>query len=402
MDAQLGDVPSSSPGHFFSGSGFKPPSLMRHCLVGTWLAMLKVLTRVEQVRLCMTGRDDKVGSPQLRSLFNLLRMARADWADLDAFRSMWLGCVSPSLSGVEWHYVVFGGVPGWCCTPSSSTSFGLKGVPTCLRGDARTPCLGGCPSQASLGGGYCLVVYVHGGGLASGDAGCFQGIVSRLAVGAGRCVWVPHYRLCPEVSRVEAIADCVAFVSALAQAGADTYPTGEVLPSVVIVGDSAGGHVAHGAAQHPSLAGVLEHLVLLSPMLGVTPLDALPMLELEKQDRDVCTTRATLRWLYGMAGIPETGLSVLEEATASAESWRGVAPYAARKVTVYAATDELLFPDAQEYAKALRALGSIEVNTRFVGGYHFHAWPTLAGLGVPECDATLQEIAQIVHDSDRR
>ena len=46
------------------------------------------------------------------------------------------------------------------------------------------------------------VVYVHGGGLTGGDAGCFQGICSRLARETGQSVLVPHYRLCPEATKL--------------------------------------------------------------------------------------------------------------------------------------------------------------------------------------------------------
>ena len=57
-----------------------------------------------------------------------------------------------------------------------------------------------------------MLVFVHGGGLCGGDAGCFQGICSRLANATGRPVLIPHYRLCPEATKEDAVEDLIEFL----------------------------------------------------------------------------------------------------------------------------------------------------------------------------------------------
>ncbi|ATJ82554.1 alpha/beta hydrolase fold domain-containing protein [Halomonas beimenensis] len=78
------------------------------------------------------------------------------------------------------------------------------------------------------------VVYVHGGGWTLGSVASHQGIAASLAERLGREVVSVDYRLAPEASYVEALADCRAVIEALTPRAA--------------VGDSAGGRLVMDAA----------------------------------------------------------------------------------------------------------------------------------------------------------
>jgi acetyl esterase/lipase len=88
----------------------------------------------------------------------------------------------------------------------------------------------GCPHD---GCGRTLL-YIHGGGYASGAPRGYLGLAGRLAHLLGAEVLIPDYRLAPEHRFPAAIDDVVASYRALIREGRDPR-------SIVIAGDSAGG-----------------------------------------------------------------------------------------------------------------------------------------------------------------
>lgn len=358
-------------GHFHSGSGFHEPSWLRRVAVSSAFFMGRKVTSLVWQADAASGdvRSAFDGiSKELQVLHATLRLGRMDINSLSVMRQTALCCLARSLPCVQWKQVVFGDVPGWSC----STEPRSVDDDTSIHSDPK-----------------CLLVYVHGGGLCSGDAGCFQGICSRLSLATGRSVLIPHYRLCPESSKHDAVEDLVSFlvdVSLQAQGGA---------AGIVAVADSAGGYVVHAASQDSRCAPLLKHLILMSPMLGLVSLDDPRMDELEKTD--VVISRNTLRWVYGVAAIDAPEPVFRKSYSTGSEE---LPPYASN-VTVFAAEAELLCLDARQLVESLRLRGGINVSEHFAPGPHVHAWPTMAGLGVPECDLTLAHIAQIIRESDR-
>jgi len=108
------------------------------------------------------------------------------------------------------------------------------------------PCIEGC------------VVYLHGGGWNLGSADSHHGITANLAERLRREVISVDYRLLPEATYAEALADCRAVV--------------EALPPVAVIGDSAGGRLAIDVAHTSKWQGLLG---LIYPVVGTPTLENL-------------------------------------------------------------------------------------------------------------------------------
>ncbi|GHB24806.1 alpha/beta hydrolase fold domain-containing protein [Salinicola rhizosphaerae] len=102
------------------------------------------------------------------------------------------------------------------------------------------------------------VVYLHGGGWNLGSVQSHHGITANLASRLSREVISVEYRLLPEASYAEALADCVTVVEA-------TGP-------VALGGDSAGGRLAIDVAATTDWPGVLG---LIYPVVGTPTLATL-------------------------------------------------------------------------------------------------------------------------------
>ncbi|KAA0017479.1 alpha/beta hydrolase [Salinicola corii] len=103
-----------------------------------------------------------------------------------------------------------------------------------------------------------VVVYLHGGGWNLGSVDSHHGITADLAERLRREVISVDYRLLPEASYAEALADCQAVV--------------ETTAPVAVIGDSAGGRLAIDVAHTGEWQGVLG---LIYPVVGTPTLDTL-------------------------------------------------------------------------------------------------------------------------------
>ncbi|RTR06447.1 alpha/beta hydrolase fold domain-containing protein [Halomonas nitroreducens] len=95
------------------------------------------------------------------------------------------------------------------------------------------------------------VAYVHGGGWTLGSVTSHQGIAASLAAHLKREVVSVDYRLAPEASYADALADCRSVIRALAPRAA--------------VGDSAGGRLVMDVSHTLGAPGVLG---LIYPLVG--------------------------------------------------------------------------------------------------------------------------------------
>lgn len=103
------------------------------------------------------------------------------------------------------------------------------------------------------------VLYFHGGGFTIGSAETHKWLAARIALGTGRALFVPDYRLAPEHPFPAAVEDAEAVFDALTE-----------FAPLSVAGDSAGGNLALSlcATRRPSSA------VLLSPLVDMSiPLD---------------------------------------------------------------------------------------------------------------------------------
>lgn len=392
---------------FYSGSGHVPPNRLRRAIVRHgfllgvfmrryWNQAIQLLCQVfnyfVSYSIIMPPRSGRGAvtfhrcngqdSPQLEAVFDLFRLVAFPCGSLETFRQPVLACISPSLPEVSWTAVKLGGVPGW-----------------------RASSVGHVVSGSSL---KVAVVYLHGGGLCGGDAGGFQGLVSRLAFTLKRPVWLPHYRLCPEHTKEEAVEDVIRFLSDMSRelhqdASADAL-------DFILVADSAGAYAAHAACQDSrlfrkappresgnaySLEGRVRLLCCYSPMLGLVDLEEGRLASggtfgtgratLDALDAvDPVTPCQQLKWCYKLARIctPEPVL-------------KKQGPYAARHVLVCCALNEVLYADSAVYADALeKSVPGVQVERRFLAGKHLHGIILLAGLGVPEVEAEFEALVR--------
>lgn len=102
------------------------------------------------------------------------------------------------------------------------------------------------------------VVYLHGGGWSLGSVDSHHGITANLAERLRREVISVDYRLLPEASYAEALADCRAVV--------------EAVGPVAVIGDSAGGRLAIDVAHTSEWKGLLG---LIYPVVGTPTVETL-------------------------------------------------------------------------------------------------------------------------------
>lgn len=141
------------------------------------------------------------------------------------------------------------------------------------------------------------ILYIHGGAFAVGSAKSHRAITYNIAKRTGCAVFAPNYRLIPEHSRFDGIADCKTAYRWILGNG----PDGEsAAKSLGVMGDSAGGslslviarwatrngHVRNPnaiiglsptvdtTAQSPSIKANLDTDVMLKPLIG--PLVKIP------------------------------------------------------------------------------------------------------------------------------
>ena len=120
--------------------------------------------------------------------------------------------------------------------------------------------LGGVPGERLVGAeGGPLVLYFHGGGYVMGSSRSHRHLAARLAADTSGEVYVPDYRLAPEVPCPGALDDALAAYRALSALTPDR--------PVVRAGDSAGGGLVFAAA----VAIRDEGLPAPAALVGISP-----------------------------------------------------------------------------------------------------------------------------------
>jgi monoterpene epsilon-lactone hydrolase len=110
-----------------------------------------------------------------------------------------------------------------------------------------------------------VLLYLHGGGFATGSPQTHRGLAARLAASMGAVAVVPAYRLAPEHPYPAALDDVLAVYRALLEDGHEAR-------RIVIAGDSAGGTLALGLALAARSEGLPlpAALALICPSLDLT------------------------------------------------------------------------------------------------------------------------------------
>ena len=223
-----------------------------------------------------------------------------------------------------------------------------------------------------------ILLYLHGGAYINQFNAYQWKLMDRLTQETGCETVAPAYHLAPWGNYARAYDDLTALYLDLVGANPGRH--------VVLMGDSAGGGLALGLAEHLAQRGdpLPERLVLFSPWVDVSmddpDIEALvpvePMLHLELvkvHGRFWADGADTHHWqvspLFGdMAGLPP--------------------------VTMYCGTRELLYPDILLARDALAAAG-VEVDLRVGRGLN-HDWPLMP---LPEAKTAFRDIAALVRSA---
>ncbi|GAC1538285.1 MAG: alpha/beta hydrolase [Acidimicrobiales bacterium] len=211
-----------------------------------------------------------------------------------------------------------------------------------------------------------VVVYFHGGGWVLGSVRTADGPCRRLA-GEGRCVVVSlEYRRAPETQFPGPLLDCV---SALCWVADNAAELGGDADRVVVMGDSAGGNLAAGAAMQirddggPSIAAQVLVYPCLAPALG----SAFPSYA-DFADGPLLT-RSSMTWFWeqylGTGGEPPDHRA----APLWAADFSNLPP-----ATVVVAELDPLRDEGIAFAERLRSGGTPAVTTTYRGAAHGFWW----------------------------
>ena len=220
------------------------------------------------------------------------------------------------------------------------------------------------------------LIYLHGGAYINGLNAYHWRLMNALAAGTGAEIIAPDYHLAP-------FGDCRRAYEDLTGLYAD-YAAAHPDRPLILIGDSAGGGLALGLAEHLIREGLPlpRQLILISPWVDVTmenpdiepllPVEPVLHLELVKvhgrywaNDLDPHDWRVSP--LFGeMAGLPP--------------------------VTLYTGTRELLYPDALRLNQALTDAG-VQVELRVGRGLN-HEYPLMP---IPEAKAAIREMVAAIN-----
>lgn len=182
-------------------------------------------------------------------------------------------------------------------------------------------------------GPHGVALLVHGGGWEAGDRVTYIAPMFGVAA-ARRLAWVSiDYRLTPDVTVREQVADVRAAIAWLRTHAAELRLDPR---RIVLVGESASGHlVAHTAASEPELAGVVS-------FYGVYDLEALA--------GDPADPRSLARRLLRVTALDDAGRTVLREYSPVRHPTRALPP-----MLLICGTADRLLAQQRAYGLALRA-----------------------------------------------
>ena len=267
-------------------------------------------------KFAMTDADRVAQRAQLERVGALMRNAGADRRG--AFAAM---CeLTPIAAGVQFEQVDEAGARGLRAIPPNAD-----------------------PGRAAF--------YVHGGGYSSGDAGCFRGLVSQVAVRTRCAVFAVDYPLAPE-QRFPAAYDAVRRARDWFADGAhDRY---------LLIGDSAGGGLALALLADPGAARAPSGVIAMSPWTD------LALTGPSVSDPATPDPIFKPEILAGLAGLYLDGADPKDPRASPLFA----VPDRSPPVLIQVGTAELLLDDSRRYAEAAAGRGTNVTLQLFEGGHH--------------------------------
>lgn len=215
------------------------------------------------------------------------------------------------------------------------------------------------------------LLYIHGGGYASGGPRGYRGLAGRLAGLLHAEAFIPDYRLAPQHRFPAAIDDVVTAYRSLLEQGHDPR-------SLVVAGDSAGGAMVMTLMRKARDAG----LPLPSAGFAMSPWANLAHTGASIRTRAGLDPACTLEFLTLLAqNFLGDALPTDPDASPVNADVRGLPP-----VLIHIGENELMLSDAIRLAAHL-AENRVRVSLEVWPGM-FHVWHLFAGI-LPEADEAL-------------
>ncbi|ROO90338.1 acetyl esterase/lipase [Actinocorallia herbida] len=221
------------------------------------------------------------------------------------------------------------------------------------------------------------VLYLHGGGYILCSPQTHRPLTTRVALDTGLPVLVPNYRLAPEHPFPAALDDALAAYRWLLERGHDR---------VVIMGDSAGGHLAASLAGEIARTGLAEPagVVLYSPWVDLSCELSVPA---DKDVKDAFISPFAAR----RVGRLVAGREIDPRLHLLTADWAALPP-----VLIQVGGAEVLRPEAEELARLLTAAGG-RVDLQIWAG-QMHVFQLLNRF-LPDADEAMRETAAFITDA---
>lgn len=235
-----------------------------------------------------------------------------------------------------------------------------------------------------------LLLHFHGGGFVIGNIGVYDPYLTTIAAAARVVVVTVAYRMAPEYRAPLAVHDCQ---DATAWALEHAAEIGARADSVGVTGDSAGGNLAAGMAQHLRDRGHtgLRHQALVYPAPDLTERELDDLQELDRRYPILTPDMMrSFRSLY-LGEDADDRDPVLSPAHGDLT---GLPP-----ALVQTAELDPLRPDGEAYVAALRAVGVEVRHTTYRGAPHgFINFPGLTSAARPALEELVAELRHHLHE----
>lgn len=235
-----------------------------------------------------------------------------------------------------------------------------------------------------------LLLHFHGGGFVIGNIGIYDPYLTQIAAAAKVVVVTVAYRMAPEYRAPLAVHDCQDSTAWVLE-HAEEF--GARADSVGVTGDSAGGNLAAGMAQHLrdlAVAG-LRHQALIYPAPDLTDREAEELADLDA--RYPVLTPAMLRSFRGLY-LGEDGDDRDPLLSPAFGDLSDLPP-----ALVQTAELDPLRPDGEAYVAALRAAGVPVRHTMYRAAPHgFVNFPGLTPASEPAMAELIREIVHHLHE----
>jgi acetyl esterase/lipase len=223
-----------------------------------------------------------------------------------------------------------------------------------------------------------VILYLHGGGWLFGNVGTHRRLISTISRACGVPALALDYRLVPAVSFEQEIGDCVAGYRWLLEQG--------VKPErVVVMGDSAGGHLTFASA----LRGRDEGLPMPAALVGISGVYEMSTTAKRAHPNHAADRTGALSAFDWMMRVVLAGADPADGTVSPLHAdLRGLPP-----TLLVVSSTEVIYCDSERMADALRRAGVRCTLSVWPG--QSHVFQALGPL-VPEAGRSIAEIARFV------